>query len=68
MSDAQTYSPRISLMKYLKGDKQYIPENAVNYTFEGKVLNTAKRKALEKEKKKKGRIGNLLKSLPQRKS
>lgn len=53
MSDAQTYSPRISLMKYLKGDKQNIPGNAVNYTFEGKVLNTAKRKALEKEKKKK---------------
>ena len=64
MSDAGTGGPKISLMKFLKGDKWYIPGNRFNYTFEGKDQDTGKRKALEALLvKKKRRIQKSIKNL-----
>ena len=64
MPDAETCGPNISLMKFLKGDKRYIPGNTFNYTFEGKDLDTGKRKALEALLvKKKRRIQKSIKNL-----
>ena len=64
MSDAETCGLNISLMKFLKGDKQYIPGNTFNYTFEGKDLDTGKRKDLEALLvKKKRRIQKYIKNL-----
>ena len=64
MSDAETVGPKISLMNFLKGGKWYIPGNSFNYTFEGKDLDTGKRKALEALLvKKKRRIQKSIKNL-----
>ena len=63
MSDAETGRVRISLMKFLKGDKRYIPGNTFNYTFEGKDLETGKKKALEALLVKKKRIQKSIKNL-----
>ena len=63
MSDAETGRLKISLMKFLKGDKRYIPGNTFNYTFEGKDLDTGKKKVLEALLVKKKRIQKSIKNL-----
>ena len=63
MSDAETGGPRISLVKFFKGDKWNIPRNTFSYTFEGKDLDTGKKKALEALPVKKKRIQKSIKNL-----